>query len=330
MTALPVSPALVGEPRWNPWISWSAVIAGIVVTAALQIALTQLAVGSGLSFYNPIDPAAEGARIAAGTVIAWIVAGLVSVFLGGWVAGRMKRQGTRLEAGVHGALVWSTWAIAGLLLAALSVGALAGGAVSLLGHGVSAAGSVAGGAATAAGAAGGAIAGVAAPSWDAVKQQVEGAFQSADDSTAPAGSADGALDGRFADRSRLMQLLGHSFSKAGDPAMPAADVAEMNTLLAAQLGIPAQAASNATKQWQAAWTESRDRYDAAKADAERTALEAAAVAKQRTAQAAMIAFGVMLIGLIVAVAGALSGSAALGTRSVNDVPARDQTLPAYT
>ncbi len=307
-----MNPVPVPVPRSAPWISWGAVIAGSVVTVALQIGLTQLAVGSGLSFFQPADPSSNGGAVAAGTVIAWVVAGLISVFAGAWVAGRMRPFSSRTESGVHGALVWSTWALAGLLFAALSVGMLAGGAVSLLGQSVSAAGNVAAGAAGAVGEAGGAIAGVAAPSWDQIKEQVEGAFSRSDSSEASAGASRGSetaapSDDRFAERSRLMQLLGNTFSVDG--AKPSkADQQELNTLVASQLGIPPEAAKKTTEQWQSAWSDAVARYDAAKEEAKQTALEAATVAKNRTAQAALIAFGVMLVGLIAAVLGSLVGN----------------------
>ncbi len=299
-----------------PWISWGSIIAGVVVAIAVQIGLTELCIGSGLSLYEPGDPVESATNVAVGTVIAWFVCGLVSVFIGGWIAGRMKRHGTLIEAAVHGALVWALGGILIALLATVSLGLLAGSAVSLLGQGLSAAARGADVVAQGVSA--------AVPSWESARQQVEGAFQRAD---APGGAAPGsgdeagatngaanARDDRFSDRSRLMQLLGQFFNVDANAVLSQADHQELSTLLAGQLGISAQAAQRTLEQWQRVWRQGVERYQAAKEDAKQAAMKAVAVADRRTTQAAIIAFCLMLIGLVAAIGGALAGNACLWSR----------------
>ena len=303
-------------PHAMPWISWAAVIAGAVVAIAVHLALTELCIGSGLAIYEPTDPQSSATSVAAGTAVAWMASGLISIFVGSWVAGRMKRHGTRVEAAIHGSLVWAAGSILTLVLGTITLGALAGGAGSLLGAGFS-------GAAKGFMAAAPAAAQIAAPSWDDIKHQLEGAISKADGvAGAPAN------DQRFAERSRLMQLLGSTFT-LDDKQQPEADKQELTGLLASQLGIPADAARATLAQWQRVWHEGAERYHAAVDDAKRTATEAALLAKRRTAQATIIAFFVMIAGLAAAIAGSVAGSTCVWAQAREDESHLDSRPIAY-
>jgi signal transduction histidine kinase len=63
-------------------ITWSSVIAGAVAAIAAQVLFATLGLAIGLS----VPGTAEGIGIFAG--IWWLVTGLISLFIGGWVAGR--------------------------------------------------------------------------------------------------------------------------------------------------------------------------------------------------------------------------------------------------
>jgi hypothetical protein len=259
--------------------------------------------------YEPATQGSNGGTIAGGTLAVWIVGALVSVFVGSWVTGRMKKSGTRGEAGIHGALVWATGAVVAAMLATVSLGVFAGSAVSLLGDGMKAA-------ATGASAAVPAVAQIAAPTWDAVKDQLQVADARTD---APAS------DDRYAERSRLMQLLGQAFPLEQGAEMSAADRKETAALLATQLKIAPDAAQRTLDQWQRAWQESVAKYEAAKEEAKHKAIEAATIAKRRTAQLAITAFVSMIIGLTTAVFGALSGYACACSPKRVDALQRDRT-----
>lgn len=280
----------------HPWTSWAAVLAGVTTAIAVQIGLTELCLASGLLLFQPTEPGSETTALAVGTVVALLVCALISVFLGGWIAGRMKYHESSIEAAVHGMLVWAVGSIAVLLLTTMTIGILAGGAFSLLGLAVS-------GAAKGAGAALPEAVEAVAPSWDAIKKDIESAIDKRDaDSKAPL------LDNRFADRSRLMQLLAQSFSMDGE-SLSDADRDELTGLLATQLDISPEAARATYEQWQSTWQEGLSRFEAAKEDALRVAKNAAETAAARTAQAALVAFFAMIVALGAAIAGALCGSA---------------------
>lgn len=302
MTTSTLSPPPTTIPQAMPWISWAAVIAGSVVAIAVHLALTELCIGSGLAAYEPTNQQSSATAVASGTAIAWMACGLISIFVGSWVAGRMKRHGTRVEAAVHGSLVWAVASILTLAVGALTLGAVVGGAGSLLSAGISGAGQGIAAIAPAA-------AQIAAPSWDDVKKQLDGAI----------GKTEGVAgappnENRFAERSRLMQLLGSTFT-LDQRQQSTSEQQELSTLLASQLGISAEAARTTLGQWQSAWDEGAQRYRIAMDDAKRMATEAALVVKRRTSQVMIVAFFVMLGGLAAAIAGAVAGSTCVWTRA---------------
>jgi hypothetical protein len=280
----------------NPWISWSAVLAGVTTTIAVQIGLTELCIASGLALFHPTDPGSETAALAIGTVAALLLCALISVFIGGWVAGRMKSHHSCGEAAIHGMLVWAVAGVAALLLTTISVGILAGGAFSLLGQGIS-------GAAKGIGAALPAAVTAAAPSWDAVKTDLASAMDKRD-----ADNANPAWENRFADRSRLMQLLAQSFVMDGKPLTDAVRN-ETIKLVASQFGISPEAARATYDQWLRVWDDGLRRFAAVKEEARSLTQQGAATAAKHTAQAAIVAFIAMVVGLGAAIAGALCGRA---------------------
>src|SRR6185503_1091562 len=113
-----------------------------------------------------------------------------------------------------------------------------------------------------------AVAEAIAPNWDAIKQQVQDATKRMDDAAPAAqGTTGGAADNRFADRSRMMQLLGEQFStEAGHVASPA-NRTELTGLLASQLGISQAAAEKTLTQWDNSWKASMARYEGLKQEA---------------------------------------------------------------
>lgn len=138
-------------------ISWSAVLAGAIVALAIHSALSILGIGIGLNAVDPHNREHPIKGVPTMLLIWMFVAGLISLFAGGWVAGRMS--GTAVyDSTIHGVITWSLATVLLAILAGTSAGYLIGGTFRLLGAGVSAAGSVVGGAASAAGSvAGGAM-----------------------------------------------------------------------------------------------------------------------------------------------------------------------------
>jgi hypothetical protein len=78
-----------------------------------------------------------------GAAIWWFITGLIALFIGGWVAGRLGWRPAKVDRALHGLTTWAVFYVALFLMVSTALGALLGGGLSLLGSSVSAAGQVA-------------------------------------------------------------------------------------------------------------------------------------------------------------------------------------------
>lgn len=120
-------------PTWRR-VSWGAVIAGVVIAMVLQLVLSLLGAGLGLSTIDPMsrsspEPATFG--IAAG--IWWVASSAMALFAGGWVSAHLAGAPDKTDASLHGLLTWALAAIVTTYLLASLMGAALGGGSKLLG-----------------------------------------------------------------------------------------------------------------------------------------------------------------------------------------------------
>ncbi len=131
-----------GTSWWRP--SWGAIFAGAFVTMAVFITLQMLGAGIGASVVDLTGSQTTSPRsLGIGALVWWFVMGLISLFIGGWVAGRLGWRLSKVDRALHGLTVWSLFYVAMFLLATTVLSALVGGGLSLLGSSVSAAGQAA-------------------------------------------------------------------------------------------------------------------------------------------------------------------------------------------
>lgn len=123
-------------------ISWAAIIAGVILVVAVQMLLSMLGLGVGLGLVSPnTNGTPDASSFGIGAGLWWLVSSLVALALGGYVASWLGGLTTRFDGLLHGIM---TWAIATLLtfyLLTSAVGGLIGGAFSVVGSGLSSAGS---------------------------------------------------------------------------------------------------------------------------------------------------------------------------------------------
>lgn len=82
-----------------PLISWSSIFAGVFVALAVQLILTTLGSIIGLS--------TSATAFSTFTSIWAAISGVIALFLGGWISGRMSAFGG-IETGLfHGVITWS-------------------------------------------------------------------------------------------------------------------------------------------------------------------------------------------------------------------------------
>ena len=131
----------------RPRMSWGAIFGGAVTALGLWILLYAFGLAVGLSSLNPANPgSARGAGIFTGV---WgLVAPLIALFVGGWVAGRGANIHARGEGAAHGLVMWGLTTLIGASMIAVMMSALIGGVVSVGKAAVSAGGDAIGKAAT--------------------------------------------------------------------------------------------------------------------------------------------------------------------------------------
>lgn len=124
-------------------ISWSAVFAGVLVAIVTQMLLTLLGIGIGLGTIDPVQERNPAEGLGVGSAIWYIVSSLLSLFLGGWVAGRLASAPRLFDGIIHGILTWCLVTLLTIYFLTTTVGSIIGGASRLVGGVVKAAGSAA-------------------------------------------------------------------------------------------------------------------------------------------------------------------------------------------
>lgn len=111
-------------------ISWGAVFAGAVVAVMAQALLSLLGIGVG---GGSIEAGGAGPRdLGVGAGIWWLITGIVSMFIGGLVAGRLAAPEGRHDGALHGLVVWALGSLLLLFSIATAVGQLLGGALPMM------------------------------------------------------------------------------------------------------------------------------------------------------------------------------------------------------
>lgn len=123
-------------------ISWGAVFAATVVSLAVWLLLYAVGLAVGLTAVDPTESSSLRA-VGIGTGIWSVIAPLIALFVGGWVASRESTTLDRLDAALHGVVVWGLTALLGVVLLGSLVTNIVGGAASFIGGTASAAGQAA-------------------------------------------------------------------------------------------------------------------------------------------------------------------------------------------
>lgn len=307
-------------------ISWSAVLAGAVVALAIHAGLSTLGIGIGAAAVDPHNREHPIKGVPT-TMLVWMfVSGLVALFAGGWVSGRLAGT-VPFDSTIHGVIMWSFATILLLVLATTSAGAILGGMFRLMGAGISAAGSVAGGAAAAAGSAVAAAApqvgqmakdavGEAMPQldWKGIQKEAkkmlklgnntegneQGKPQDAKGENKPAKQWD--------DNQEVVEMVSKAFGAIRDGGLPNADRDELMGVISERAGVSKEEANKTLENWEKKYREVKQQYDAALAKVEAKARDAAAATTKAISRVAVWTFASLLIGLVVAALGGNLGS----------------------
>jgi hypothetical protein len=118
-------------------ISWGSVFAGVAVAMVTQMALNALGLAIGAASIEPQLGATPTAPEFGAGVVIWMAASiLLSLFLGGFVAGRMSGTVSHTEAGIHGVTTWAVVVLISAFIVTSGIGTILGGVANVLGSGL--------------------------------------------------------------------------------------------------------------------------------------------------------------------------------------------------
>ncbi|WP_122315241.1 hypothetical protein [Pseudomonas cichorii] len=299
-------------------ISWSAVLAGVVLAMVVSLLLNLLGTAIGSASIDPIQEANPMSGIGTGAGIWLVASSMISLFIGGWAAGRLAQR----EGAFHGLLVWASVSLITMYLVTSAVTGVVRGGLNLAGSGMSALGS---GIAQVAPALGSKIqeqmreqgidfnlddiqgeietamrqTGKPELNPDTIQQEAQSTQQDAQNT-----ARQGAENPQQADE-KLAGLMDRIKAK-GDQAWDAADRQALVNLIKARGNKTDEEANRIVDQAQASYREAYARYQELMAQAEQKAREAAEVTAKRVSQAAWILLITLVIsGLVAAGAGVL-------------------------
>ena len=116
--------SLLETPRWRSLISWGAIIAGLffVITASWLLFLLGSAIG--VSIADASDMEAIGKGFGLGAAIWIVLSGIISFFLGSWVAARLSGRPDDNDGVLHGLTLWSVATVVMLVLGSWGIGSV--------------------------------------------------------------------------------------------------------------------------------------------------------------------------------------------------------------
>jgi hypothetical protein len=306
------------RPPFIRRVSWGAIIAGAIVAISCQLLLTTLGLAIGMATVNPLHETNAANGLATGAGVWWLVSGLISLFIGGLVAGRMAGFSRWVDGMLHGLTVWGLTAVASLFMLTTSLANLIGGAVGGLQQVASAA---AGnpdltstvtndtGATRTRGANGASLADKAQNAWDTIKREANDAIQKASGSATEKTAGTPSTGDQSVD-----QVLTSLLKKPGGPS--ASDRQAAIDLLVNQAGMDRDEAQRTVDRWENAYAqanagggriyaspESAGGANTANTDTRRAEQQAA----NTVTNAAIWAFIALLLGAIAAALGGWIG-----------------------
>jgi hypothetical protein len=128
-----VENAELTPPSLTRRVSWGAIFAGFFVTMVIQLTLTLLGAAVGAASLEPFREPHSGQKVAIASGIWLLASGLISIWVGACVAGRLCGGPQRADGLIHGIVAWSVSTCATLALLATTLGAAIGGTAALLG-----------------------------------------------------------------------------------------------------------------------------------------------------------------------------------------------------
>ncbi len=273
--------------------SWGAIFAGTLVTVVIQTMFTFLGAAIGFASINPNANNSHGLAIGSGIWL--LVTGLISIWVGSCIAGRLSGGPRRADGLIHGIVSWSVATLIAVLLLTTTAGALIGGAGSLFTYALGYSNTQTG------------------QSIAAAAREI---FPAAGGLLPPTGRTDGQqVPGQltaFAQQdSELSAALGKMAANGG--AKDTADRDQVLNLLVTKHNMDQQQAANLVNEW--------DRqFQQAHAQVSQKTQQFGQEAARGISQGSLWAFIALILGLLVSAWGGWTGTASLPEREVTAGP----------
>jgi hypothetical protein len=301
-------------------MSWGAVFAGFVVALALQALFSLLGAGLGAGAIDPTEPGATFGGLGWGTGLYWLITSVISLFAGGWVAGRVAGTLFLPSAVVHGVCVWALATLAALYLTASA----AGSAARLAGNAAQATASAAGDVAQASGEA---VSNLAGQIGDPLSREVSQALEQRDMTMSDIRAELQAMSQEILaprERRRVTEIAGDTAGRilrtpgdfssdislgldrmfGGDGPLGEEDREELITALSDRFDLSEREAERIADRWQTRWNEAEERVESALETAQTEIAQGA----EATAEAASgIAYSMALASFLGLLAAAVGG-----------------------
>ena len=302
-------------------VSWAAVFAGVILAMGLQLLLSLLGAGIGMSTVDPIQretPTANTLGLSAG--IWWAISSLIALYVGGWVAGHLAGIPRRVDGVLHGLMTWGLSTLLIFYLLGTAIGSIIGGVFNVAaGVASTAAQGVAAVAPTVGKAAADKLS-QADISWndiksqaqklltqtgkpalqpEAVKDQAQGALNTAKEAAQDAAQVPNAADSTFD------SLLNKLIRQGKGVASEADRDAVINVLVAR--GMSQEEATKTVANWQQTYEQGKVQAEKFKAEAEQQARVVADKTAGAVSKGALWGFIALLLGAIAAAMGGALG-----------------------
>lgn len=138
------STASAVDLRPSRLLSWGAIFGGCFAALSIHILLTMLGIGLGVRMIDPLTNDNPASDFTATAGIVWTVSALISMAIGGWVAGRSINVGESRSGFLHGFVVWSLATVVVFTFLSGGAGLAVSGAAKAVGKGVAGAASAVG------------------------------------------------------------------------------------------------------------------------------------------------------------------------------------------
>jgi hypothetical protein len=253
-------------------VSWGGIFAGLFLVLSIQLLLSMLGFGIGLSIVQPGQGGVPNAgTIGIGAAIWWVITYIIALVIGSYAAARLAGVALRFDGVFHGLVTWAFALMVTFYLLTTAVGGVIGGAFGVVGNAVSAAGQGLKAAAPE-------VAKAAGISTDQIQQRAKELLQPTDPSRMSNAQAE----------AQLAKDVG-SYMAGGSGAQGARD--QIIGIMAAKLGISRDDAAKRFDQWAGQFNQSKS-----------TVAQGAEQAAGKTAgilsQASIWAFVALLLGAI--------------------------------